>query len=62
EIAALRVRDLDLRAGIVSVERSIAVVPGCRIEGRPKTKAGRRMVTLPTAEGRVGPGPLRPGR
>ncbi|MGH9064512.1 MAG: site-specific integrase, partial [Acidimicrobiales bacterium] len=47
EIAALRVRDLDLRAGIVSVERSIAVVPGCRIEGRPKTKAGRRMVILP---------------
>ena len=42
EIAALRIRDVDLREGTVRIERSAARVGGSRIEGAPKTRAGRR--------------------
>jgi integrase len=46
EIAALRVGDLDLRAGTIRVARSAAIVRGRWVEGEPKTKAGRRTVVI----------------
>jgi integrase len=46
EIAALRVRHLDLTAGTVSVEDAVSDVAGKLIAGRPKTKAGQRLVPL----------------
>ncbi|MHB1445372.1 MAG: site-specific integrase [Acidimicrobiales bacterium] len=47
EIAALRMGDLDLRLGTVRVERAVGHVAGARLEGTPKTKAGRRTVEIP---------------
>lgn len=47
EIGALRVRDLDLREGLVRVERSVARVGGSTVVGGPKTRAGRRTVVMP---------------
>ena len=47
EIAALRVRDLDLKAGTVTVRRSLADLNGRLVETEPKTKAARRTVGIP---------------
>ena len=44
ETSALRVGSLDLRARTVHVARSASTVRGQRIEGEPKTRAGRRTV------------------
>jgi integrase len=44
EIAALRVRNLDLAKGTVSVEESTSDVAGKLVTGRPKTAKGRRIV------------------
>jgi len=46
EIAALRIGDVDLRAGTIRVSRSAANVGGEWVEGEPKTKAGRRTVVI----------------
>ena len=46
EISALRIGDVDLRAGAIRVTRSASTVKGRRVEGEPKTKAGRRTVFL----------------
>ena len=51
ETAALRIGHVDLRAGTVFVTRSVSVVKGVRIEGEPKTRAGRRTVFLNRALG-----------
>jgi integrase len=49
EIAALRIGDVDLRAGTIRVSRSAAMVRGRWVEGEPKTKAGRRSVVINAA-------------
>jgi integrase len=36
--------DVDLRVGTIRVTRSVSTVKGRRVEGEPKTKAGRRTV------------------
>jgi integrase len=46
EIAALRVRNLDLVAGTVAVEESTSDVGGKLITGKPKTAKGRRVVHI----------------
>jgi integrase len=46
EIAALRVRHLDLAAGTVSVEEAVSDVAGKLIAGKPKTKSGKRIVHI----------------
>lgn len=51
ETAALRIGQVDLRAGKVFVNRSASVVRGVRVEGEPKTRAGRRTVFLNRALG-----------
>lgn len=51
ETAALRIGQVDLRAGTVFVNRSASVVKGVRVEGEPKTRAGRRTVLLNRALG-----------
>lgn len=47
ELFALRWDDIDLHRGTVVVRRTVAELDGEFIEGPPKTKAGRRTVTLP---------------
>lgn len=47
ELAALKVSDLDLSNGSLTVTRSLSWVNGHPVEGEPKTKASRRTVTLP---------------
>ncbi|MGH9184112.1 MAG: site-specific integrase [Acidimicrobiales bacterium] len=51
EMSALRIGQVDLRAGTVFVHRSASTVKGVRIEGEPKTRAGRRTVFLTNALG-----------
>jgi len=51
ETAALRIGHVDLRAGTVFVNRSASIVKGVRVEGEPKTRAGRRTVFLGRALG-----------
>ncbi len=51
EMSALRIGQVDLRAGTVFVHRSASTVKGRRIEGEPKTRAGRRTVFLTSALG-----------
>ena len=51
ETGALRVGHVDLRAGTVFVNRSASIVKGVRVEGEPKTRAGRRTVVLNRALG-----------
>ena len=51
ETAALRVGQVDLRAGTVFVCRSASTVNGVVVEGEPKTRAGRRTVFLNRALG-----------
>lgn len=49
ELAALRVRDVDLDAGVVHVVRKFAELNnGERVPGRPKSDAGFRTVALPS--------------
>lgn len=55
EMAALRVKDVDLVTGTVHVRRSMAEVPtkygqGSIVEGKPKTRAGSRRVRTLTRE------------
>jgi len=48
ELAALRRRHIDLRAGTLRVEVSVAeLIDGSLVTGPPKSEAGRRIVTLP---------------
>ena len=48
ESAALRRSDVDLRAGTIRIERQVQELKnGKRIEGPPKTHAGRRVISLP---------------
>ena len=49
EAAGLRRRDLDLRAGRLTVANNVVEVAGKLHEGPPKTKAGRRTMTLPAS-------------
>jgi integrase len=46
ELAALRMANLDLRAGTARVVSSVSIVRGRRVEGIPKTRAGRRTVIV----------------
>lgn len=46
ELAALRMANLDLRAGTARVVSSVSIVRGRRVEGIPKTRAGRRTVVV----------------
>lgn len=47
ELAELRRRDLDLRAGLVRIERAVVRVTGEASVGDPKSEAGRRTVAIP---------------
>ncbi|GLZ07668.1 putative prophage phiRv2 integrase [Actinomadura sp. NBRC 104412] len=48
ELAALRRRHLDLEAGLVRVEGAIAELDGGKlVEDTPKSRAGRRVVSIP---------------
>jgi integrase len=47
EATALRVGDLDLMRGKLSVKRTLNEIGGELVEGPPKTDAGRRVVSLP---------------
>jgi integrase len=47
EIGALRVKNVDLRGGLVHVREAVSNVGGRMIVGTPKTKAGTRTVGLP---------------
>jgi len=47
EVTELRRRDLDLRSGIVRVERGVTWLTGAPIVDTPKTDAGRRDVAIP---------------
>jgi integrase len=47
EAAALRVADVDLMRGRLSISKSLSEVGGELLEGPPKTESGRRTVTLP---------------
>jgi integrase len=49
ELSALARRDIDLDACTVTVRASASVLPGGRVVGPPKTRAGRRTVTIPAA-------------
>lgn len=46
ELAALRMSSLDLRRGTVRVVSSASIVRGRRVEGPPKSRAGRRTVIV----------------
>ena len=46
ELAALRMANLDVRAGTARVVSSVSIVRGSRVEGIPKTRAGRRTVVV----------------
>jgi integrase len=49
ELAALRIRDVDLGVGVVHVVRKFAEMnSGQRVVGRPKSDAGFRTVALPS--------------
>lgn len=47
EAAGLRVGDLDLLRGRLTISRTVTEVGGQLIEGPPKTDSGRRTITLP---------------
>jgi integrase len=48
ELAALRRRHIDLHAGTLRIEVSVAeLIDGSLVTGPPKSEAGRRVVTLP---------------
>lgn len=47
EVAALRVKDVDLRTGAVRVRATLADLGGKLLETEPKTRAARRTVTMP---------------
>ena len=47
EICALRWSDVDLKAGTVSVTKSVAETKAGRYEKEPKSRSGRRVVPLP---------------
>ena len=47
ELAELRVKDIDLRRQVVHVRRAVVRVDGAPVVGTPKTRAGRRDVTIP---------------
>ncbi len=47
EVLELRRKDLDLKRGVVRVERAVARVAGRAVVGAPKSAAGRRVVTIP---------------
>ena len=47
EATALRVADVDLAHARVRVERNAPEIDGRKVEGEPKTAAGRRTVDLP---------------
>jgi hypothetical protein len=47
EAAGLRRKDVDLAAGTIRIENNAVQVLGRVIEGPPKTRAGRRSMTLP---------------
>jgi integrase len=47
EVLELRRRDLDLRHGVVRIERAVARVAGRPVVGHPKSAAGRRVVAIP---------------
>jgi integrase len=47
EAIGLRRRDVDLNAGTIRIENNAVQVLGKPIEGPPKTRAGRRLMTLP---------------
>jgi integrase len=49
EASGLRRRDVDLDAGTIRIENNAVQVRGRPIEGPPKTKAGRRTMTLPAS-------------
>ena len=46
ELTALRMANLDLRRGVVQVVSSVSTVRGTRVEGPPKSRAGRRTVVV----------------
>ena len=47
EVFELRRKDVDLRRGVVRVERSVAWVAGRPVVGSPKSAAGKRSVAIP---------------
>jgi len=47
ELLALRLKDVDLAAGLVRIERSLEQIKGALHFKQPKTKNGRRTVTIP---------------
>lgn len=49
EAAGLRRSDINLSAGTIRIENNAVQVLGRPIEGPPKTKAGRRTMTMPTS-------------
>jgi len=49
EACGLRRRDVDLDAGTLRIENNAVQVLGRMVEGPPKTKAGRRTMTLPSS-------------
>ena len=46
ELSALRMASLDLRRGTIQVVSSASIVRGSRVEGPPKSRAGRRTVVV----------------
>jgi integrase len=47
ELTELRHRDLDLKAGVIHVQKAVTWVDGQPIIGDPKSEAGQRYVTIP---------------
>jgi integrase len=47
EVSGLRRSDVDLIAGTIRIENNAVQVSGRMVEGPPKTRAGRRTMTLP---------------
>jgi integrase len=48
ELAGLRRRDIDLEASTISVTHKLGEVNGVLADGRPKSRAGRRVVGVPS--------------
>lgn len=47
ELAELRRRDIDIKAGTLRIERAVVIIKGKRIVGPPKSEAGIRTVAIP---------------
>jgi len=47
ELAELRRKDIDLQNGVVVVHHGVNRVPGRRVVGDPKSRAGKRTVSIP---------------